>query len=70
MRARASVSGQVASSTPSMLEMAQHGAYAIAQDEASCVVFGMPRQAIAAGGVREIAPLSEIAGRLEGLTLS
>jgi two-component system chemotaxis response regulator CheB len=53
-----------------MLEMSQHGAYTIAQDEASCVVFGMPRQAIAAGGVREIAPLSEIAGRLEALAVA
>jgi two-component system chemotaxis response regulator CheB len=50
-----------------MLEMSQSGAYTIAQDEASCVVFGMPRQAIAAGGVREVAPLSDIASRLEAL---
>ena len=52
-----------------MLEMSRHGAYTIAQDEASCVVFGMPRQAIAAGGVREVASLTEIAGRLEALVL-
>jgi two-component system chemotaxis response regulator CheB len=51
-----------------MLEMSRAGAYTIAQDEASCVVFGMPRQAIAAGGVREVLPLSEVAGRLEALT--
>ncbi|HEX7890438.1 MAG TPA: chemotaxis response regulator protein-glutamate methylesterase [Ramlibacter sp.] len=51
-----------------MLEMSQNGAYTIAQDEATCVVFGMPRQAIAAGGVREVLPLGEIAGRLESLT--
>lgn len=53
-----------------MLEMSQNGAYTIAQDEASCVVFGMPRQAILCGGVREVAPLSDIAGRLEALTTS
>ncbi|MBK6008336.1 chemotaxis response regulator protein-glutamate methylesterase [Ramlibacter ginsenosidimutans] len=52
-----------------MLEMSQSGAFTIAQDEASCVVFGMPRQAIAAGGVREVLPLSAIAGRLEALAL-
>jgi two-component system chemotaxis response regulator CheB len=50
-----------------MLEMRRAGAYNIAQDEASCVVFGMPRQAIAAGGVNEIASLPDIAGRLEAL---
>jgi len=53
-----------------MLEMSRAGAYNIAQDEASCVVFGMPRQAIAAGGVNEIASLSDIAGRLEALAQS
>lgn len=50
-----------------MLEMSRAGAYNIAQDEASCVVFGMPRQAIAAGGVNEVASLPDIAGRLEAL---
>jgi two-component system chemotaxis response regulator CheB len=53
-----------------MAEMGRAGAYNIAQDEATCVVFGMPRQAIAAGGVHEIAPLPDIAGRLEALALS
>jgi two-component system chemotaxis response regulator CheB len=52
-----------------MLEMSPNGAFTIAQDEASCVVFGMPRQAIAAGGVREVLPLSDIAGRLEAIAL-
>lgn len=47
-----------------MLEMKQAGAYNFAQDELSCVVFGMPKEAIAAGGVDEILPLREIAPRL------
>jgi two-component system chemotaxis response regulator CheB len=46
-----------------MLEMRQAGAYTIAQDEASCVVFGMPKEAIAMGGACEIAPLQTIARR-------
>jgi two-component system chemotaxis response regulator CheB len=53
-----------------MLEMRQNGAWTIAQDEASCVVFGMPRQAIVAGGVREVLPLAEIPARLENLLQS
>ena len=47
-----------------MLEMKQAGAHTIAQDEASCVVFGMPKEAIARGGVVEIAPLSDIPRRI------
>jgi two-component system chemotaxis response regulator CheB len=50
-----------------MLEMCRAGAWTIAQDEATSVVFGMPRQAIALGGVREVLGLGEIAGRLESL---
>lgn len=47
-----------------MLEMKQAGAYNFAQDEASCVVFGMPKEAIAAGGVDEVVPLQEMAPRV------
>ncbi len=47
-----------------MLEMKETGAYNFAQDEASCVVFGMPREAISAGGVDEISPIEEMAGRV------
>jgi len=43
-----------------MLTMKQAGAYTIAQDEASCVVFGMPKEAIRLGGVDKVLPLSEI----------
>jgi two-component system chemotaxis response regulator CheB len=44
-----------------MLEMKNSGAYNIAQDEDSCVVFGMPKEAIKAGAVDKIAPLDQIA---------
>jgi two-component system chemotaxis response regulator CheB len=44
-----------------MAEMHQAGAYTVAQDEASSVVFGMPKEAIAHGGVDRIVPLDHIA---------
>ena len=47
-----------------MLTMKQAGAFTIAQDEASCVVFGMPKEAIKMGGVDKILPLSEIAAAI------
>jgi two-component system, chemotaxis family, protein-glutamate methylesterase/glutaminase len=40
------------------------GAYTICQDEATCVVFGMPRAAIEQGAADEVLPLHHIAGRL------
>ncbi|MDQ3184997.1 MAG: chemotaxis response regulator protein-glutamate methylesterase [Pseudomonadota bacterium] len=47
-----------------MLDMKHAGAWNIAQDEATCVVYGMPKEAIAAGGVHEELPLGSIAGRV------
>jgi len=47
-----------------MLEMRQAGAYNLAQDEASCVVFGMPREAIAVGAVDEVVPIQEMTQRV------
>jgi two-component system chemotaxis response regulator CheB len=47
-----------------LLAMHKAGAYTIAQDEASCVVFGMPREAIAMGGASEVLALSRISDRL------
>ena len=44
-----------------MQEMHEAGAYTIAQDEASCVVFGMPQEAIKLGGVDKIMSLPGIA---------
>lgn len=43
-----------------MLEMKQNGAYTIAQDEASSVVFGMPKEAIKLGGVDTVLGLDKI----------
>ncbi|WP_454738829.1 protein-glutamate methylesterase/protein-glutamine glutaminase [Cupriavidus necator] len=40
-----------------MLRMREAGAYNLAQDEHTCIVFGMPKEAIAAGGVHEVVPL-------------
>jgi two-component system, chemotaxis family, protein-glutamate methylesterase/glutaminase len=48
-----------------MLEMHEAGAYTLAQDEQSCVVFGMPKEAIALGGVDEVAPLHDLSRRLQ-----
>lgn len=47
-----------------MLEMKQAGATNYAQDEASCVVFGMPKEAIALGGVDEVVSLNDMARRV------
>jgi two-component system, chemotaxis family, protein-glutamate methylesterase/glutaminase len=44
-------------------EMKQAGAATIAQDKASCVVFGMPHEAILKGAVDLVLPLERIAGR-------
>jgi two-component system, chemotaxis family, protein-glutamate methylesterase/glutaminase len=41
--------------------MRESGSYTIAQDERSCVIFGMPREAIELGGVDQVLPLSRIA---------
>ena len=43
-----------------MLEMKKAGAWNIAQDEATSVIFGMPREAIEAGAVQEVAPLNKL----------
>jgi two-component system chemotaxis response regulator CheB len=43
------------------------GSYNIAQDEASCTVFGMPRSAIQRGAVHQVLPLDEIPGALQRL---
>ena len=47
-----------------MLEMKQNGAFNLAQDEASCIVFGMPNEAIKTGAVDSVRPLSDLAAEV------
>jgi two-component system chemotaxis response regulator CheB len=47
-----------------MLEMRRAGATTFAQDEASCVVFGMPKEAIAMGGAEHVVSLTDMASRV------
>ena len=47
-----------------MLKMRQAGARTIAQDEATCVVYGMPREAVELGAAEQVLPLSMIAGAM------
>jgi two-component system chemotaxis response regulator CheB len=51
-----------------MLEMRQAGARTVAQDEATCVVFGMPKVAIELGGAQEVHPIDHIAQRMLDLS--
>lgn len=46
-----------------LLRMRQAGAHTLGQDEASCVVYGMPREAFLIGAVEEQSPLDDIARR-------
>ncbi len=54
------LTGMGADGARGMLEMRESGAYTIAQDEDSCVVFGMPREAIELGGAEKVATLDDI----------
>jgi two-component system, chemotaxis family, protein-glutamate methylesterase/glutaminase len=47
-----------------MKKMHDAGAHTIAQDEESCVVYGMPREAVELGGVDEIVPLNRVAEKI------
>jgi two-component system chemotaxis response regulator CheB len=55
------LTGMGADGALAMREMKDAGSYNYVQDEASCVVFGMPRMAIQAGAAHEVLPLSQIA---------
>ena len=58
------LTGMGADGAKAMKLLRDAGSWNVAQDEASCVVFGMPKEAIAAGAVHEVLPLAKIAGRL------
>ncbi len=54
------LTGMGADGAKGMLAMRETGAHNMAQDENSCVVFGMPKEAIKAGAVEEVLPLTRI----------
>jgi two-component system chemotaxis response regulator CheB len=58
------LTGMGADGAAAMREMRDAGSWNICQDESSCVVFGMPREAIAAGAAHEVLPLLQIAPAL------
>jgi two-component system chemotaxis response regulator CheB len=58
------LTGMGADGAKAMKAMRDAGSYNWVQDEASCVVFGMPREAIAAGAANEVLPLNQIAPKL------
>ena len=58
------LTGMGADGARAMRAMKDAGSYNYVQDEASCVVFGMPREAIARGAADEVLPLQEIAPQL------
>jgi two-component system chemotaxis response regulator CheB len=58
------LTGMGADGAKAMRSMRDAGSWNVAQDEASCVVFGMPREAIAHGAAHEVLPLKQIAPRL------
>ncbi|HEY3281982.1 MAG TPA: chemotaxis response regulator protein-glutamate methylesterase [Armatimonadota bacterium] len=54
------LTGMGADGAKGMLDMRQSGAHTIAEDESTCVVFGMPKEAIKLGGADEVVPLPQI----------
>jgi len=58
------LTGMGADGAQGMLEMKQHDAFNIAQDEKSCVVWGMPGAAVKLGAVDKEVPLSKVANEI------
>jgi two-component system chemotaxis response regulator CheB len=62
------LTGMGADGAQGLLKMKRAGARTLAQDEASCVVFGMPREAIRMGAADHVLPLTRIGGELAALS--
>jgi two-component system chemotaxis response regulator CheB len=58
------LTGMGADGAQGLLKMNQAGAKTLAQDEASCVVFGMPKEAIKLGAADQVVPLLEMSQRI------
>lgn len=58
------LTGMGADGARGLLQMRTAGAHTIAEDASTCVVFGMPREAINLGAAAEVVPLPDIAGRI------
>jgi two-component system chemotaxis response regulator CheB len=63
------LTGMGADGAVGMRSLYQAGAITLAQDEASCVVFGMPKEAIALGAVQHIVPLDKVAQKMTELVV-
>lgn len=64
------LTGMGADGASGLLAMKKTGAHTIAQDEASCVVFGMPKEAISRGAAVEIKSLSEVGAAIQAALIS
>ena len=60
------LTGMGADGARGLLAMREAGSFTVAQDESTCVVFGMPKEAIACGAAQEVLPLPKIAACVAG----
>ena len=71
-RIGAILTGMGADGAAGLLQMKNAGARTVAQDEKSCIVFGMPKEAIKQGGVDKVVPLTNVGKTvlkmIEGMT--
>ena len=68
--AAALLTGMGADGAAGLLRLRQAGAATIAQNEETCVVFGMPREAIRLGAAQHVLPLDQIGPRLDQMVSS